>query len=1072
MKPERSPQEILDSLKSNESLRQRLRDLGEEDLFERLAAQIVTEQSGCPPAQSKAALQAALRVTFVKNELDGSAEQIEAVLKEASVQTCNGLSRLKLSDEFRGRVLDDAKQRGDLESILVTSETQDEDLLSQKTPDVVELESAWLRRFLRVKPINMERYSHLQVSAAYHARLALCCCEVLMETQPALVDVRRQMEWLELVEPMRLMIGAPQRSPHIVLDKDRFAGRSEELRRLRSFVDELESHGAMESLSRVWSRTGRLLSSRARLMMISARGGLGKSTLISKFAYDHAVMSRGMPFAYLDFDSAILQPRNPLQLLVEVARQVSLFYPRAVELETFIDNTRQSLLRNALDTPTEEGTSVEGYEPMFGMDFFHQFRRMLQELIANHSARSFLLILDTLELVQSDPIAMEGLLQFLQALTDKDFPELAIVASGRADVPELCETEGEWRTKTMVLEPLSEPDATMMVQLLGESLLSNQWVPQWSKKIAGKTRESAGREPLSLRIAVDAVRDAEPASREALVAEIAKMGEECDPESVDFVGRLYQKRILEHIADPYARQLAWPGLVARSISREVACEVLAPECGLTPEQASLAFDRLGREVWIVTPDGNDLRHRLDLRARTLPLMRRHDEALFKKICKLMSEYYLGKRPGGPSEQAEAAYYHLLGDDSGVTQLLDGESFGGVQQLLLQRLDDFAADSLVNQDLKVRQASRLLSYLDFNKLPNELAWRHLERAGNVLSAIVDPRVDPRIVKLSNSINWSSYGKLSAAEQTILIKTGRWKELLGRDFVTPENLRDLHAVSFLANFLSSITWLTCQWMSGLSQFLTSSNSKKWDWLTLVYMLLPTYRLSPELYRRIDWQLAETMPRKGALRLEWIPALRVALAFGTESLKVALQVLLKYRDVINPLGFHFSRAELEILESSSVLKGHLITSRNSRLGGFLKRNPGGPDIFETVLSVVIEAVKNIENKHSHSDRIRRDLRRFALAGSAGLASPAGYLLELSNEPLTWLRKSVSKRTPSGRRTDFVQICRQTEDEGELSSLLNSALHQVKMPAILESLELLEIISSSWNTALSEHFKPHELP
>jgi hypothetical protein len=1064
-----SPLDILQKLKADKTLRDDLASLGAGAILAQLEQRLDKTPAIEPWLSSQSALQAALCVTFVASELSGDVDAVDQVLQHASLQTVDGLARLKLDEQTRAAVLTIAVRNDELKTALQLSAEADEKLLAEQGMNAIALDSAWLRQFLRGRTVELHRYALPQLSAANRARAALSMFDAMPEHTLSQDQVRRSLEQRELIEPMRLMIGAPWARPGINLDKDLFAGRINEVRRLRAFVDELESQSLSESFGRVISRTGRIFTHKARLLMISARGGLGKSTLISKFVYDHAAKTQGLPFAYLDFDSAALHPKNPLLLLVEVARQVALFHPDHNErLVGFINAVRQSLLEVTAAPAIEHGSMpVEDEETEHSSTFYQQFRTLMQQLIYNSPAKSFLLVLDTLELVQSDPDAMIGLLQFLQGLTRGDFPQLAIVASGRSEVLELSELVDDWNANSLVLEPLDSNDAISMVQLLGEHLLKEEWQTHWARKIVGK-KESAPREPLSLRICVEAVRNEKPESRESLVNQIAELGEACDSTSVDFVGRLYQKRILEHIADLDARRLAWPGLVARTISKTVACEVLAPECGLSGEQASRAFDRLKHEVWIVTQEGDDLRHRPDLRARTLPLMLRHDESMFKRICGLMSRYYLNKYPQGADELAEAAYYNLLADNSGVTRMLDAKDSGTLQRMLWQRVDDFGEGSLVAQDLKVRQASKLLPAEAFRKIPDQLAWRHVEQSGQALRELVDLRVDQRIVHLSHLLPWNSLRALTAAQQTILIKTGRWKELLNCRFVVPENQYDLQAVLFLANFLSSVSWLDSMWLEGVFRFIKTINPAKCSWLNLAYILLPSYRLSPELYQSVDWELFRAMPRNGVLKISWLPALKVAIAFGTESLEFAIQTMLKYRDVLSFFESGFSIAELDALRSGSMRKH----SVSDQITNFFRRSPNSPEITEEVLNALKEALMSLESNRSSSDPIRQSLRRFALAGNADLAGPTGYLLTLSDNSFSSIKGRFGKSAKSVKRSDLIQVCRQAEQEGELYRLLEEALPLEKHPVVFDNLELLETIGSSWASGLNEYFKPHELP
>ncbi|MBI6883437.1 hypothetical protein [Pseudomonas putida] len=1068
MKSEHARQLVLERLRSDGTLRQHLERLGSTELLEALAVQLQAVAPGPGLISSDAALQAALCLTFSRDDIDAPTEQIEALLVQSRVQDANGLSRLKLDDGFRAEVLDNAQRRGVLQAALQLTHDKDRTQLAAKALDTLQLESAWLRQLLRNEPLDLDRYAPVQLQAICRARLALCECQHLRWQQPGLVKIQRQLQWLELIEPLRLMIGAPQRSPRISLQRDRFAGRVKELRQLRSFVDELASESTGELISRTFSKVQRHFSDRARLLMVSAQGGLGKSTLISKFAYDHAVSSRKMPFAYLDFDSAMLQPRVPLLLLAEVARQVALFYPDAFGIDEFIDNLREEVLLKSREAAAAEPESSKNRRRP-KEDYFYWFRGWLEQILTINAAQTFLLVLDTVELVQSDPLAIEGLQQFLRELVHLDFPKLAVVVSGRAEVPELWEgIEHKWRVSKLQLEPLSVDDARRMVQLLGESLLEAQWQPQWSRKMISQSRNDASREPLSLRIAVETICQTDAALREQLVADIGRMGEDCGASQVDFVGRLYQKRILEHIDDPFARRLAWPGLVACRLSKALARDVLAGECGLTSEQAQNAYERLKRHVWIVTEEGGELRHRADLRARTLPLMRRHDEVLFKRICGLLNAYYLGKRPSTLQSQAEATYYQLLGDDREATQLLDHDEGGVLQQLLLQRQDDFAEQSLVTLELRVRQAITPLQDVEFLALPVALAWRHLDGAGQALKAMVDRRIDPRVLHLSRSIDVSPRRRLSAAQQTILIKTGRWKELLRRDFVEPVDTLDLHAAAFMANFLFAVSWMEEPWLHGFSRFLKSAEIADMAWTELVYLLLPAASISRELYHRVDAQLAKTDLRKRATVTTWLPMLRVGLAFGTQSLEMLFRALHRLRDVAKPINAVVSRAEFEILRSSRSLGGHRLESVDLPHFGMTNTSVN-QDIYKAVFDILEEAGLRIASGGDWAVAARQDIRRFALAGEAGLSSPAGYLLAQSNGTLRGLRKRWNS---SGRSNDLVQKCRFAEEQQQLALLLEDAQREAKEEVFLDNLELLEILCANWSAGLNEHFMDERIP
>ena len=66
----------------------------------------------------------------------------------------------------------------------------------------------------------------------------------------------------------------------------------------------------------------RTISGRAPFVIWGV-GGVGKTTLISKFMLEHAEAAVGhYPFAYLDFDRNTISARRPSGLLMEMCLQV------------------------------------------------------------------------------------------------------------------------------------------------------------------------------------------------------------------------------------------------------------------------------------------------------------------------------------------------------------------------------------------------------------------------------------------------------------------------------------------------------------------------------------------------------------------------------------------------------------------------------------------------------------------------------------------------------------------------------------------------------------------------------
>ncbi|WP_141688472.1 pYEATS domain-containing protein [Bradyrhizobium paxllaeri] len=496
------------------------------------------------------------------------------------------------------------------------------------------------------------------------------------------------------------------------------------------------------------------------VFFLIARGGIGKTTLLAKFMLDHAMnQSRQFPFVYLDFDRATLHTREPRQLLFEAARQVSLQFPE-VEAEL-------AELTAGLHEEMAAGRSSS-------ITFFDRFRHVVQKL--TRGSRAFLIVFDTMEVVQYDPASLAAVINFVTYLNGFTaagaFPELRIVASGRADVPEL-RTEQDLRSdrNRLILQPLSWSDAGLMARNVGRDFIGDEWQAHWESLVAGNPSDPPERrEPLVIRVAIELIRSCKPEDRERLVQSIAKDGENA---SDGFVGLLYERRILEHVQEEEVRKLAWPGLVARRVTRNIIATTLAPICDLDPDKVDQVFKALANEVWMVEEEDNGevLRHRTDLRSRTLPLMRKRDPEKFDNVNSAVRQYY-ESRQLTPKARAEWLYHRLLGGEH--PDRVDRDWTDDMAMLLAGAADDFAADSEARAYVMGRTAEALLPPQSVQKLSPRLALDHVARTGAQLGSFDDTRIEPIVLSLSQRIAnpqiASSYPH--PVKAVLLAKTGQW------------------------------------------------------------------------------------------------------------------------------------------------------------------------------------------------------------------------------------------------------------------------------------------------------------
>jgi hypothetical protein len=734
----------------------------------------VERRSLADSATSPSAITAAINDTFILPELPADDGTHAVLLDTSDLVMIDGQRRLRLRDTARAELLKRAIDREPYISMLRDAVRADEEQHTAVGRSPIHLPSAWLRCFLSGSyEKQMTAAPVKELKAALCARERLRYVEVLQSEVPSIADLSRRLGLAELLEPLRLLIGEEggwDGTPR----RDRFVGRDDELKRLRGFVDELASKGYVEAVIRALRPVVDVATGRERpdVVVIVARGGLGKSTLLAKFVIDHAVQqSRPFPFAYLDFDRAGIDPARPTQLLMEIARQVGLQFPSAEpQLTRLADDIR------AVQVDPAAGTSNI-------KDPFAQFAEILRGQIT-HGQRAFLVVLDTLETVQWNSSAMEMVAGLLDEFRRKGLDEMRVVASGRADVPELRKSTDS-KDKPIELKPLSPNEARNLARALGRATLGKEWNDEWPHAIVGdepvdSPSSEMRREPLAIRVAVDLIARTDPVERREMVDQIRKEGLDA---SDDFVARLYEKRILNHVRDSKAQRLAWPGLVVRRLTIEIVRE-LAPLCGLGSDDAEAAFKALGQEIWIVDRvdgAGTVLRHRPDLRSRTLPLMRRKAPERFNAINQKAIEYFGRYRNRSEEDYAEWIYHRMLADESMST--IERDLRPKVMELLATARDDFAPNSAAASYVFARTETKRMAPWRISALQPADALHHLRVTSASAFAFDDAELDRVVADVAERVGRASVQVRSEQEpwaRALWIKTGAWQRI---DVTTP-------------------------------------------------------------------------------------------------------------------------------------------------------------------------------------------------------------------------------------------------------------------------------------------------
>jgi tetratricopeptide (TPR) repeat protein len=447
---------------------------------------------------------------------------------------------------------------------------------------------------------------------------------------------------------------------------------------LRAHVDELPSQSFRERLTRGLENVLDIFRHRPPLV-IYGPGGVGKSTLLAEFVLKHAGPDEQdpVPFIYLDFDRAQLDPLHPDTIVQEAFRQISIQFPRFSEAATSLESETMGRMgiedREDIAKSEHYGSSV-------------RLRKALDNLLGDVSAsykKNLLLFIDTFEIVQRrgrspvfNVLVLAGELSNLRS-------SVRVVIAGRAPLRNsdfsFADDFPTW--KPLALEGFDERAGRAYLEgrlkKLGVLNVSQGSLDRIVKLVQGN--------PLSLRLAAHVF------AKEGLNA----LEDTIDQARFDVafteerIQGVLHNRIVAYLP-PRLRAIADPGLVVRRITPAVIAEVLNGPCGLHVDNSSEAdqlFEELKREVALFEPDGDrSLRHRADVRLVMLPLLREKLGEQARKIDEAAVRFW--REQNTPEARAEEIY-HLVWLGADRTTLENSWLRGPVATLALEdALDEF------------------------------------------------------------------------------------------------------------------------------------------------------------------------------------------------------------------------------------------------------------------------------------------------------------------------------------------------------------------------------------------------
>ena len=523
------------------------------------------------------------------------------------------------------------------------SETMLKALLLGVTPALKDLDCDGLRTFLIVMG---------WVEGVVEARLL-----------PPVEAVESAIHFQELIEPLRKIT-------------ENFRGREQELKQLREYVDYLPSEGILEHASRRWNSLLRFFNLRKQPpLVISGVGGIGKSTLVGQFILNHWLSGHGrgenfsgagslkergarhgLYFVYVDFERDRESLSDPLNLLVEVVRQISLQdLDRWDEWKTFYaklknhieDSGHERKLRYQHQRYSQSVRSSNSEHEWWLQEFSERWN----ESSTSTAEGTLLVVLDSLEEVQQlGPEVVYALFAFMNRWADSG-TYFRPVLVGRAEVEH--EEVKEFKCRNLHLGEFDQ--ASAIGYLMGRGITD--------EIVAKMIHERAGGNPLTLKLAV-ALYEKENAAHEGKwgVREWANFWGAFDKGKIQML--LFQRN-LEHIQDKLVRKIAFPGMVVRRITPEVIQQVLAKPCGLgkvLKKDAVSMMHVLMKERFLVSGASVEFLHfRKELRRPLVELVRQKWPEQWKMINDLAVKYY--ERSSNAEDQAEYLYHRLLRGDA-------------------------------------------------------------------------------------------------------------------------------------------------------------------------------------------------------------------------------------------------------------------------------------------------------------------------------------------------------------------------------------------------------------------------
>jgi hypothetical protein len=418
---------------------------------------------------------------------------------------------------------------------------------------------------------------------------------------------------------------------------ENFAGRESELKHVSDYVDWLPKKSIMDQaiefirITISWYDKPPLL--------IQGIGGIGKSTLISKFILEHNNEKNGskLPFIYIDFDLPGFTITEPLSILLESLRQLSIQFSAQNNIFNEISHIVSEMIYNRKQADQyafkSSNWSSRGlvYDSVEGL--ISKYGWQLDKINT-----PVLIVFDSFEEMQyrASRSELDSFFRFIKEISEK-IPRIRPVFVGRSEISEAL---GDFKFDEVTLSDFDYESAVVLLQKFGIA----------DQNICKTIYDNFGGNPLLLHLAADLVKK--------------------DIKAINDFKQIKDKkheflinRILYQIHDPDVRKIAVPGMLVRRINSEVIQNILTIPCGLGEIDISRAkniFNKLHKEVALIAKsyETDDIVFRQDVRMACERMIWDKYPDASAQIRQRAIDFYSIKKSKDEAAEAEY-YYHLL-----------------------------------------------------------------------------------------------------------------------------------------------------------------------------------------------------------------------------------------------------------------------------------------------------------------------------------------------------------------------------------------------------------------------------